>query len=80
MVQVGMGSARRAVVHAESLCALAILKGQDVVVFNATNDDEIRTHPECAGDGGTVFYMAFVLRSPDGLPLGTLLRQRSHFA
>ncbi|WP_250463713.1 MULTISPECIES: ATP-binding protein [unclassified Caballeronia] len=66
------GSARKAVAHAESLCALALLNGDDVVVFDATRDDDIRAHPECADDEGTVFYMAFVLRSPEGLPLGTL--------
>ncbi|GAB5098141.1 hybrid sensor histidine kinase/response regulator [Caballeronia sp. HLA56] len=66
------GSMRTAVAHAESLCALALLKGENVVIFDATLDDEIRTHPECARGDGTVFYMAFVLRSPDGLPLGTL--------
>jgi signal transduction histidine kinase/ActR/RegA family two-component response regulator len=66
------GGVRKAVAHEESLCALALLKGHDVVVFDAARDDEIRAHPECAGDEGTVFYMAFVLRSAEGLPLGTL--------
>jgi signal transduction histidine kinase len=66
------GSARKAVAHAESLCALALLKGDDVVVFDARREDEIRAHPECACVEGTMYYMAFVLRSREGLPLGTL--------
>ncbi|SAK99318.1 PAS/PAC sensor hybrid histidine kinase [Caballeronia pedi] len=66
------GSMRKAVTHAESLCALALLKGDDLVMFDATRNDDLRTHPECAGNEGTLFYMAFVLRTPAGLPLGTL--------
>lgn len=66
------GSVRKAVAHAESLCALALLDGENIVVFDATRDDGVRAHPEFVGAEGTVFYMAFVLRTPEGLPLGTL--------
>ncbi|WP_250520693.1 ATP-binding protein [Caballeronia sp. NCTM1] len=69
------GSEREERPHAESLCAFALENMRatdDIIVLDASRHPHIRNHPEVTGESRVVFYMAFVLRSADGLALGTL--------
>ena len=58
--------------HRDSLCALAAQGTDDIVVFDPAGDAELKLHPEFADSESVVCYMAFIIRSPAGLALGTL--------
>lgn len=49
----------------DSLCARAILQADPLVI------EDLAGEPDAAASGSTGFYAAAVLRSPEGLPLGT---------
>ncbi len=56
----------------ESLCAEALLTGDAMVISNARDDPHFRSHPQVIGDRAVVFYAGIVLKTSDGVALGTL--------
>ena len=55
-----------------SFCAHAILMQDRLVVPDATLDDRFACNPLVTGDPGLRFYAGQVLKSAEGLPIGTL--------
>lgn len=66
------GMQPRPVPRGESLCAHAILTGDILVIPNATEDETFRDHPQVVGEPKVVFYAGAVLKTSDGVGLGTL--------
>ncbi|WP_277184156.1 ATP-binding protein [Caballeronia sp. BR00000012568055] len=69
------GAAREIRAHDQSLCAYALEnmgESDDVIILDPASQESIQQHPEVTGESKIIFYMAFVLRSPDGFVLGTL--------
>lgn len=58
--------------RAISFCAHAILEPGPLVVEDARQDPRFRDNPLVTGDLGLRFYAGVPLRSPEGLPYGTL--------
>jgi signal transduction histidine kinase/ActR/RegA family two-component response regulator len=56
----------------ESLCAQALLTGDSMVIPNARDDPHFRSHPQVTGEREVVFYAGIVLKTSDGVALGTL--------
>ncbi|WP_089163213.1 GAF domain-containing sensor histidine kinase [Caballeronia sordidicola] len=56
----------------ESICAEALLKGDFLVIPNAGEDAHFSNHPQVTGKRGVVFYVGVVLKTSDGVALGTL--------
>lgn len=67
---VGLG-ARETPVE-QSICAHALLEQNYLEVPDTTLDPRFRNNPLVAGDPHLRFYAGAVLRTPDGLPLGTI--------
>ena len=55
-----------------SFCAHAILARERMVVADATQDDRLACNPLVTGEPGLRFYAGQVLRSAEGMPIGTL--------
>lgn len=55
-----------------SFCAKAILEGDFLLVPDATQDARFDCNPLVTAESGLRFYAGAVLKSPDGLPVGTL--------
>jgi len=55
-----------------SLCSHIILQDGFVEIADTLEDARMADNPLCAGEHGLRFYAGAVLRSEDGLPLGTL--------
>ncbi|WP_426167354.1 sensor histidine kinase [Sandarakinorhabdus sp. DWP1-3-1] len=55
-----------------SICAHAFLESRLMVVPDTTEDPRFACNPLVAVDGGLRFYAGVLLRTVDGLPLGTL--------
>ncbi|MGK0360109.1 MAG: signal transduction histidine kinase [Bradymonadia bacterium] len=70
LAEVGLGM--RSTPVGESICAQAILDNDYVEIPDLTLDDRFRDFPYVAENPKLRFYAGAVLRSRDGLPLGTL--------
>ncbi len=57
---------------ATSLCSHAILEEDFVEIHDTLEDPRMVDNPLCCGDPGLRFYAGAILKTPDGLPLGTL--------
>ncbi|MFZ3584921.1 histidine kinase dimerization/phosphoacceptor domain -containing protein [Loktanella sp. DJP18] len=57
---------------ATSLCAHAILEDDFVEIRDTLDDPRMRDNPLCRGNPGLRFYAGALLKTEDGLPLGTL--------
>ena len=55
-----------------SLCSHAILANDFVEIFDTLLDDRMSDNPLCVGDSGVRFYSGALLKTTEGLPLGTL--------
>jgi PAS domain S-box-containing protein len=55
-----------------SICAHAILQHDTMVVPDTRLDDRFACNPLVTADGGLRFYAGALLKTPDGLPLGTV--------
>ncbi|MFM9978649.1 MAG: GAF domain-containing protein, partial [Sphingomonadaceae bacterium] len=55
-----------------SICAHAILEQDYVEIPDTLHDARMRDNALCLGDPGLRFYAGALLRSPEGLPIGTL--------
>ena len=56
----------------ESLCAEALLTGDVMLIPNAEMDAQFSNHPQVTGERAVVFYVGVVLKTSDGVALGTL--------
>ncbi len=72
-----------------SVCKYAIEQGDSFEIPDASEDTKFADHPLVAGEPHFRFYSSAVLRTPDGIPLGTLcvldykprvLTEQQHFA
>lgn len=68
--EVGLGV--RQTPLATSLCAHAILEEDFVEIHDTLKDPRMQDNPLCLGQPGLRFYAGSLLRTDDGLPLGTL--------
>lgn len=68
--EVGLGV--RETPLATSLCSHAILEDDYVEIPDTLSDVRMADNPLCIGDAGLRFYAGALLKSPKGLPLGTL--------
>jgi two-component sensor histidine kinase len=57
---------------ATSICAHVILQEEFVEVHDTLDDPRMRDNPLCCGEPGLRFYAGALLRTAEGLPLGTL--------
>lgn len=57
---------------ATSICAHVILEDEFVEIHDTLDDARMRDNPLCCGDPGLRFYAGALLRTAEGLPLGTL--------
>ena len=55
-----------------SLCSHVILENDFVEIPDTLSDPRMCDNPLCVGDGGFRFYAGALLKTPEGLPLGTL--------
>lgn len=55
-----------------SLCSHVILENDFVEIPDTLEDGRMCDNPLCIGDGGFRFYAGALLKTPEGLPLGTL--------
>ena len=55
-----------------SICAHVILEEDFVEIHDTLEDTRMQDNPLCCGDPGLRFYAGALLRTEDGLPLGTL--------
>jgi len=56
----------------ESICAEALLGGDALVIPDAGKDEHFSSHPQVTGKRAVVFYVGVVLKTSDGVALGTL--------
>jgi len=68
--EVGLGT-RETPLEA-SICAHAILEQDLLVVPDTLGDPRFRENPLVAGEPGLRFYAGALLKSPDGMPVGTV--------
>jgi signal transduction histidine kinase/CheY-like chemotaxis protein len=66
------GAKRRHAKRSESLCAKALEAGDALIIQNAAESAEYRDHPQVKGQRAVVFYVGVVLKTSDGVALGTL--------
>lgn len=57
---------------ATSICAHVILEEEFVEIHDTLEDPRMQDNPLCCGDPGLRFYAGALLKTDDGLPLGTL--------
>lgn len=57
---------------ATSLCSHVILENEFVEIHDTLLDQRMSDNPLCCGDQGLRFYAGALLKTADGLPLGTL--------
>lgn len=57
---------------ATSICAHVILEDDFVEIRDTLEDSRMQDNPLCCGDPGLRFYAGALLRTDEGLPLGTL--------
>ncbi|MTH79946.1 sensor histidine kinase [Paracoccus aestuariivivens] len=68
--EVGLGA--RETPLETSFCAHAILRDEFTEIEDTALDARMADNPLCAGDTGLRFYAGALLKTPEGLPLGTL--------
>ncbi len=68
--EVGLGV--RETPLATSLCSHVILVNDFVEIFDTLLDDRMSDNPLCGGEDGLRFYSGALLKTEDGMPLGTL--------
>ena len=56
----------------DSICKFALLQDELMVVPDTRLDDRFKCNPLVTGEPGLRFYAGALLRTPDGVPLGTL--------
>jgi PAS domain S-box-containing protein len=56
----------------DSICKVALLENERMVVPDTLADERFACNPLVAGGPGLRFYAGQILKNPDGLPLGTL--------
>ena len=56
----------------DSICRVAILEQDRMVIPDTTEDPRFACNPLVTGQPGLRFYAGELLKTPDGLPLGTL--------
>jgi signal transduction histidine kinase/ActR/RegA family two-component response regulator len=66
------GMKRHHVKRDESICAEALLTGDALVIPNSAEHARFRDHPQVIGERDVVFYVGIVLKTSDGVALGTL--------
>jgi signal transduction histidine kinase/ActR/RegA family two-component response regulator len=66
------GMKRKHVSRHKSICAEALLTGDVMVIPNAEEDAHFSSHPQVTGERAVVFYVGVVLKTSDGVALGTL--------
>jgi PAS domain S-box-containing protein len=55
-----------------SICKFALLQGDSIVIPDTLDDPRTNCNPLVTGEPGLRFYAGELLKTPDGLPLGTL--------
>ncbi|RAK19680.1 two-component sensor histidine kinase [Salipiger aestuarii] len=55
-----------------SICSHAILESEFVEIEDTLQDSRMKDNPLCTSDPGLRFYAGALLKTPNGLPLGTL--------
>ncbi|OTP78470.1 hybrid sensor histidine kinase/response regulator [Caballeronia sordidicola] len=66
----GMG--RQHASRENSLCAMAVMLGNELVIRNAKEHPEFQDHPQVVGERQVTAYVGIVVKSRDGVALGTL--------
>jgi len=66
------GCERRSTEHAHSLCADAIENGDILIIPDAALSERYHLHPEVTDHRNVRFYVGIVLKTSDGVPIGTL--------
>lgn len=69
--EVGLGGVRQTPIE-QSMCAHAILEHGFMEIPDTTLDPRFKHNPLVTGEPHLRFYAGAVLRTPDGLPLGTI--------
>ncbi|MBD8542307.1 response regulator [Oxalobacteraceae sp. CFBP 8761] len=68
--EIGLGT--REMPLDNSICRHALLQQEQMIVTDTQNDPRFSCNPLVTADGGLRFYAGAVLRTRDGVPLGTL--------
>jgi signal transduction histidine kinase/CheY-like chemotaxis protein len=68
--EIGLGTREMPLDH--SICRHALLQHEQMIVTDTQNDPRFSCNPLVTADGGLRFYAGAVLRTRDGVPLGTL--------
>jgi len=66
------GAKRKHAQRHKSICAEALLNGDVLLIPNAAEDVHFKNHPQVTGGRAVVFYVGVVLKTSDGVALGTL--------
>lgn len=66
------GTKRKHSSRHKSICAEALLNGDVLLIPNAGEDAHFSNHPQVTGRRAVVFYVGVVLKTSDGVALGTL--------
>ena len=66
------GMAREHARRENSLCAKAVMLGNELVIRNAKVHPDFHDHPQVVGERQVVAYVGIVVKSKDGVALGTL--------
>lgn len=66
------GMARHHASRKDSLCARALSLGNELVIRNAMENLDFSDHPQVVGERQVVAYVGIVVKSRDGVALGTL--------
>ncbi|MGI4858599.1 MAG: hybrid sensor histidine kinase/response regulator [Janthinobacterium lividum] len=66
------GCERRSIARDQSLCARAVARGEALVLPDLRQDPGFAAHPCNVGSLKVVSYAAIILKTEDGIPLGTL--------
>jgi signal transduction histidine kinase/CheY-like chemotaxis protein len=68
--EIGLGTREMPLDH--SICRHALLQQEQMIVADTQDDPRFRCNPLVTAEGGLRFYAGAVLRTRDGVPLGTL--------
>ena len=68
--EIGLGA--REMPLGDSLCKFAILQSEGMVIRDTTKDPRFNCNPLVTGAPGVRFYTGELLKTSEGLPLGTL--------
>lgn len=56
----------------QSICHHAVTANEYLEIRDTQDDDRTRDNALCTGENGYRFYAGAIVRSPDGIPLGTV--------